>query len=89
MQVVLKRAHDYSEIKGPVEKKIEEYARRGYRALGIGYADGGCRAGLHDGRRGGLGTVDPQACLYTECMCVLLLIGSHAPGAARMCLCHL
>ncbi|KAI8467454.1 MAG: putative plasma membrane-type proton ATPase [Monoraphidium minutum] len=39
-QVVLKRAHNVGDIKKPVEAKIVEYANRGFRALGIGYAEG-------------------------------------------------
>lgn len=39
-QVVLKRAHNFDEIHESVEKKIVEYASRGYRALGFGLAEG-------------------------------------------------
>eukprot|EP00879_Flechtneria_rotunda_P000106 GHRR01000160.1.p1 GENE.GHRR01000160.1~~GHRR01000160.1.p1 ORF type:complete len:747 (+),score=230.67 GHRR01000160.1:4862-7102(+) len=39
-QVVLKRAHNFAEIHEPVEKKIIDYANRGYRALGFGMAEG-------------------------------------------------
>jgi len=44
LQVVLKRAHDFDAIKGGVEGKIVEYANRGFRALGIGYAESGCHS---------------------------------------------
>ncbi|GBF93844.1 plasma-membrane proton-efflux P-type ATPase [Raphidocelis subcapitata] len=39
-QVVLKRAHNFDKIKGEAEAKIVEFAGRGYRALGVGVAEG-------------------------------------------------
>lgn len=38
--MVLKRAHNFSEIHQEVENKIIEFANRGFRALGVGLAEG-------------------------------------------------
>jgi len=39
-QVVLGLAHNFDEIRAPVEERILEYASRGYRALGVAIAEG-------------------------------------------------
>ncbi|XP_063934471.1 uncharacterized protein LOC135146240 [Zophobas morio] len=39
-QVILKMARNYAEIKEKIDKRIVEYASRGYRALGVGYSEG-------------------------------------------------
>ena len=39
-QVVLKRAHNFAELNDEVNNKMIEFANRGFRSLGIGYADG-------------------------------------------------
>ena len=40
VQVVLKRAHNAAEIDKPVRQSITDYAGKGFRALGIGLAEG-------------------------------------------------
>ena len=39
-QVVLRKAHNSGEIAGEVKAKINEFASRGFRALGLAIAEG-------------------------------------------------
>lgn len=41
LQVVLRMAHNSAEIEGSVKSKIDEYAGRGFRALGLAVSEGG------------------------------------------------
>eukprot|EP01134_Creolimax_fragrantissima_P006885 CFRG6885T1 len=38
-QVILQMANNYEEIKSTFDERILQYARRGYRALGVGYSE--------------------------------------------------
>ena len=41
LQVVLRMAHNSAEIEESVKSKIDEYAGRGFRALGLAVSEGG------------------------------------------------
>ncbi len=41
MQVVLRMAHGSAEIEADVKSKIDEFAGRGFRALGLALSEGG------------------------------------------------
>mmetsp|Transcript_6324 Transcript_6324/g.19568 ORF Transcript_6324/g.19568 Transcript_6324/m.19568 type:complete len:1015 (-) Transcript_6324:364-3408(-) len=45
-QVVLKKAHNFEEIKDAVDAKMVEFANRGYRSLGIAKAEGDGKDGV-------------------------------------------
>ena len=67
-QVVLRKAHNSAAISGEVRAKINEFASRGFRALGLAVADsdtgeGKCACGCMRSQNA-VGPVRLHACLH-------------------------